>query len=162
MAGACRNPRNTGLGLMDRYGCCGQPLRVGIPISEKIKAVYEPFPAVERWEVSCSCVGFGLHCNSRLDIRPARNTRHAGSHPLANNLTNLSRRLHWYDCGGMDLIFVSRFWRTISDRAFLDSSSLLGDRSGVGLSSMVCRGTEVVAEVHKGKGYLTIDWSGPL
>ena len=38
MAGARRNPRNTGLGLMDRHGCCGQSLRVGIPIAAKINA----------------------------------------------------------------------------------------------------------------------------
>ena len=61
----------------------------------------------------------------------------------------------------VDLIFVSRFWRAISDPAFLVSSSVLGDRSGVGLSSMVCSGAKVVGEVHKDKGHLTIGWSGP-
>ena len=38
MAGARRTLRNTGLGLMDRDGRCGRTLRVGIPISGKIKA----------------------------------------------------------------------------------------------------------------------------
>lgn len=38
MAVAGRNPRNTGLGLMDRYGCRGRSLRVGIPIPGKLKS----------------------------------------------------------------------------------------------------------------------------
>jgi hypothetical protein len=124
-------------------------------------ALDDPDSVIEHEQVFHNSVGFGLHCNPRLGIRPARNTRHDGSRPVANNLSNLSRGPHWYYCGGVDLIFVSRFWRAISDPAFLGSSSVLGDRSGVGLCSMVCSGAKVVAEVHKGKGHLTIGRSGP-
>ena len=106
-------------------------------------------------------MGFGSHRNSRLGIHPARNTGHAGSRSLVDNFSNVSRRPDWYHFDGVDFLFVSRFWRAISDPAVLGSSSVLDDRSDVGVSSMVCRRAEVMAEVHKGKGHLTIGRSEP-
>jgi hypothetical protein len=122
-------------------------------------ALDDPDSAIEHEQGFRNCVGISLYCNSRLSIRPARNSRHAGSCPMADNLFNVSCRLDWNHLGGVGVLFFSRVGRYISDRTVLGGSTILDDRCGIGLSSMVCRFAQVVAEVHEG-GHVTIGWSG--
>ena len=70
---------------------------------------------------------------------------------MADNLSNVSCRLDWNHFGGVGVLFFSRVGRAISDRTVLGGSSILDDRCGTGLSSMVCRFAEVVAEAHEAR-----------